>query len=287
MTQPLPAGRRPSGWTRRRTRHIPPLDRTCASTSCVVGGGILGLLPPTCSSAPGAPSPCWRPTASRPASPATRRRRYRAARADLRPGPLHFGGEGARHYAEANAAGLELIAGSAPSADRLRLPPPLRVHLRRGPGDARQAPQGGRRGARGRAARRARRRRRPALGRRRRRAAGRPGRVPPAPLPARDRRRVRGDGSHVSERTRVTGVDDGDACRVETEVGRRGDRRRRGDRHPLPDARPRPVLRPALRRALLRDRRARPRARPAGHVPLDGVAVALRPRDARTTAASC
>ena len=71
---------------------------------------------------------------------------------------------------------------------------------------------------------------------------------------------IPGDGSHVFERTRATGVSEGRPCRVEHD---RGDahRRPRGRRDALPDPRPRPLLRTHPSRALIRARRTRARTR--------------------------
>ena len=194
----------------------------------------------------------------------------------------HFGEQGARHYAEANAAGLELIAARVAERE-------IDCDFRRRAAFTYSEDPGGLDALRAEVeAMRAAgldaelvRRGRPAVGRRRRRAArtarpsstraGSCSRSPPRSTAA---------GRTCSSARRATGVDDGEPCRVRTEAG--------GEvvaadvviatHYPTLD-RGLFFARLAAERSYAIGVRARGRV-PAGHVPLDRVAVALRARDA-------
>ena len=218
---PADPGRRTSLWMDTAPHTTYPAARPQSSIVdvCVVGGGILGPAVRRPAPARGRDaSPSSRPPASRPASPATRPRRspslhgliYDQVRS-------HFGADGARAY----AAGQH----RRPRADRrLRRRAGIDCDFRRRPAFTYAEDDDDVDSVRKEVDAAPRARACPPssstdvdlpVGRRRRDPPRRPGRVPPAPLPARGRREIHGGGSHVFERTRVTGVDDGDPCRVE------------------------------------------------------------------------
>ncbi|HTE59299.1 MAG TPA: FAD-dependent oxidoreductase [Solirubrobacteraceae bacterium] len=220
MPQTLP-GRPTSIWmdTAPHTTY-PPLDATLDVDVCVVGGGILGLLTAELLKRAGRTVALLE--AGRVATGVTG---YTTAKATVLHGLVYdqvrsrFGEEGARHYAEANAAGLDLIAD--------RVAEGIECDFRRRPAFTYAQDESDLDSLRKEvdAAR----------------AAGLDAElVGDVDLPWDVAGAVRlgdqaelhprlflltvadalhGDGSHVFERTRVTGVDDGDACRVRTEAG--------------------------------------------------------------------
>ena len=284
-----PAGRPPYGWTPRRTRRTRSSGAVARrSTSASSAAGSSGLLRADAAQARGRDGRRRsRPTASRPASPATRPPRSPCCTgwSTTRCAP-HFGAERRAHYAEANSAGLELIAGwraeDAIDCDFRRRPAFTYAEDER-PRQLREARSTPPREAGPR--RRARRRRRPPVARRRRGPPRRPGRVPPAPLPARDRRRASTATARTCSSARARSASTtASPCRVETEAGGEVTAARRRRRHPLPDARPRPVLRAARARSAPTRSACAPAApRPARHVPVDRVARRTRCAPRRTT----
>jgi glycine/D-amino acid oxidase-like deaminating enzyme/nitrite reductase/ring-hydroxylating ferredoxin subunit len=221
MPQSLP-GRPTSVWmdTAPHTTYA-PLDASLTVDVCVVGGGILGLL--TADQLKRAGRSVALLEADRVATGVTG---YTTAKVTVLHGLIYdhvrsrFGEEGARHYAEANAAGLALIA------DRIAQDG-IECEFRRRPaltytGDERELDSLRKEVEAA-------------------RAAGLDAElVNDVDLPWKVAGAVRiGDqaefhprrfllaiadavsdgGSHVFERTRVTGVDDGDPCRVRTDGG--------------------------------------------------------------------
>ena len=221
MSQSLP-GRPTSVWmdTAPHTTH-PPLAESVSADVCVVGGGMLGLMTAALLKRAGMTVAVLE--ADRVATGVTG---YTTAKVTVLHGLVydqvrsHFGEEGARHYAEANSAGLELIAdwvteGGIDCDFRRRAAYTYALE----DGRSRPAAQGGRRRA----------------------GAGLDAELVGAvDLPWQVAGAVRldgqaefhprrfllavaaeihGGGSHVFERTRVTGVHDGDSVRVETDTG--------------------------------------------------------------------
>ena len=111
MSQSLP-GRPTSVWmdTAPHTTH-PPLAESVSADVCVVGGGILGLMTAALLKRAG-----MTVTVLEAARVATGVTGYTTAKVTALHGLIYdqvrsrFGDEGARHYGEANSAGLELIA---------------------------------------------------------------------------------------------------------------------------------------------------------------------------------
>ena len=199
----------------------PPLETPLAVDVCVVGGGVLGLLCADLLKRGGRTVAVLEAGGWRRGSAATRRPRSRSLHGLIYDQVRsHFGEDGARHYAEANGAGLALIADRVAEdgieCDFRRRPAltyaedPSDLEALRAEVDAA-------------------------------RAAGLDAElVDDVDLPWSVAGAVRladqaefhprrfllaiadaihGDGSHVLERTRVTGVADGDPCRVRTETG--------------------------------------------------------------------
>jgi glycine/D-amino acid oxidase-like deaminating enzyme/nitrite reductase/ring-hydroxylating ferredoxin subunit len=219
---PKPSGRPTSVWmdTAPHTTY-PPLDESLTVDACVVGGGILGLLTADLLKRAGRTVALLE--ADRVATGVTG---YTTAKVTVLHGLIYdqvrsrFGDQGARHYAEANDAGLALIADRVADGGiecDFRRRPALTYALEADGLDALrdevEAAQ----------------------------AAGLAADlVDDVDLPWEVAGAVRlddqaefhprrfllavadavhGGGSHVFERTRVTDVDDGDPCRVRTDTG--------------------------------------------------------------------
>ena len=215
MTQPI-SGRPTSLWmdTAPHTTY-PQLDRNLDVDVCVVGGGILGLLCADLLQRAGA-----RVAVLEGARIATGVTGYTTAKVTVLHGLVYdqvrsrFGADGARTYAAANTAGLELIAARAADVDCdfRRRPAFTYAEDESGVDDVRKEVDAAR-------------------------DAGLPAElVSDVDLPWDVAGAIRLDDQaelhprrfllavadgleHVYERTRVTGVDDGDPCRIRTEAG--------------------------------------------------------------------
>jgi glycine/D-amino acid oxidase-like deaminating enzyme/nitrite reductase/ring-hydroxylating ferredoxin subunit len=221
MSQALP-GRPTSVWmdTAPHTTY-PPLGESRAVDACVVGGGMLGLVTAALLKRAGMSVAVLE--ADRVATGVTG---YSTAKVTVLHGLIYdhvrsrFGADGARHYAEANSAGLELIAGWV--AERaiecdLRRRAAYTYALDASDLDALRKEVDAARAA--------------GLDAELAAAVDLPWDVAGAVrldgqaefhprrflLAVADE--LHGDGSHVFERTRATGVHDGDPCRVETDTG--------------------------------------------------------------------